>query len=374
MNLAKKKNQGKRMKQENDRFQSELEDLRKQNLGIRKHIDEKENEIKELKKQIQQLIDQIGTVAKHQTAEETQIERIKNKQHDLYQECQREEISLLGNQGKFISVIEELSTSQDTQSAIQIEEEISRRLDYTKVKDLKATTPAEYEDINNQYRTEIMRLGADLDKISPNLKAEERYAGVNERAKGINDDFEESRKEAKSAAELFKQKKNERIERFQSCYSQIHAVIDGIYKDLTKTSPEGDAPVGGAAYLSLDNQEEPYNGGTKYNVVPPNKRFREMEALSGGEKTVAALALLFAINTFRPCPFFVLDEIDAPLDPTNVQKVSRFIRERSQEVQFIIISLKDSFYSRADALLGVYRDQDLNSSGVVTLDLTEYPV
>lgn len=64
-------------------------------------------------------------------------------------------------------------------------------------------------------------------------------------------------------------------------------------QDLTKSSKH---PLGGTAFLSLDDQEEPYLGGLKYNAMPPMKRFRDMEQLSGGEKTVAALALLFAIH------------------------------------------------------------------------------
>ena len=80
---------------------------------------------------------------------------------------------------------------------------------------------------------------------------------------------------------------------------------------MTKSSKH---PLGGKAYLSLDDMEEPYKGGLKFNAMPPMKRFRDMEQLSGGEKTVAALALLFAIHSFRPAPFFVMDEVDAALD------------------------------------------------------------
>lgn len=71
----------------------------------------------------------------------------------------------------------------------------------------------------------------------------------------------------------------------------------------------------------LENQEEPFLHGVKFTAMPPTKRFRDMDQLSGGEKTVAALGLLFAIHSFHPSPFFVLDEVDAALDNTNVEKV-----------------------------------------------------
>ena len=143
--------------------------------------------------------------------------------------------------------------------------------------------------------------------------------------------------------------------------------------------------------------QEPYAGGIKYHAMPPMKRFRDMEQLSGGEKTVAALALLFAIHRYRilnlisesrflyltrnrawsalrsyqPSPFFVLDEVDAALDNTNVAKVANYIRANSsEEFQFIIISLKGSLYERGNSLVGIYRDQDRNSSRTLTLDVS----
>ncbi len=103
--------------------------------------------------------------------------------------------------------------------------------------------------------------------------------------------------------------------------------------------------------------------------MPPLKRFRDMELLSGGEKTVAALALLFAIHSFSPSPFLIMDEVDAALDAANVARVAAYIAARSArgDVQHIVISLKSQFYERAQSLVGVYRTPA--SSGVLTLDL-----
>jgi hypothetical protein len=78
---------------------------------------------------------------------------------------------------------------------------------------------------------------------------------------------------------------------------------------------------GGVGGRRLENQEEPFLHGVKFTAMPPTKRFRDMDQLSGGERTVAALGLLFAIHSFHPSPFFVLDEVDAALDNTNVEKV-----------------------------------------------------
>ena len=119
--------------------------------------------------------------------------------------------------------------------------------------------------------------------------------------------------------------------------------------------------------------------GINYNCVAPGKRFQPMSNLSGGEKTIAALALLFAIHSYQPAPFFVLDEIDAALDNTNIGKVASYIENQKGTMNIMVISLKEEFYSRADALVGITTNpQKMRESGalvskVITLDLSPWP-
>jgi structural maintenance of chromosome 1 len=170
-----------------------------------------------------------------------------------------------------------------------------------------------------------------------------------------------------------------RSEKFKQAYDHIAQKIDEIYKDLTKSTS---FPVGGTAYLTAENTDEPYLDGIKYNAMPPMKRFRDMEQLSGGEKTVAALALLFAIHSYHPSPFFVLDEVDAALDNANVAKVAAYMRRRTSKLnalpgepacQFIVISLKHSLYEKAHRLVGIWRDKQDTGSKVLTMNLEDYP-
>jgi structural maintenance of chromosome 1 len=124
--------------------------------------------------------------------------------------------------------------------------------------------------------------------------------------------------------------------------------------------------------LDIEDSDEPYLDGIKYHAMPPLKRFRDMEHLSGGEKTMAALALLFAIHSYQPSPFFVLDEIDAALDNTNVARIAKYIHEHAAPgMQFIVISLKTGLFQNSEALVGVYRDQAENSSNSLTLDVSD---
>ena len=119
-----------------------------------------------------------------------------------------------------------------------------------------------------------------------------------------------ARAQVRDARDAFFAVKQQRADRFLRAYEHIAQHIDPIYKELTQSKA---APTGGVAYLTLEDTDEPFVAGLRYHAMPPMKRFRDMDQLSGGEKTMAALALLFAIHTFQPAPFFVLDEVDAAL-------------------------------------------------------------
>ncbi|XP_074926551.1 structural maintenance of chromosomes protein 1B isoform X3 [Chelonoidis abingdonii] len=182
---------------------------------------------------------------------------------------------------------------------------------------------------------------------APNLRALEKLQTAKDKFQESVDAFEASRREARICRQEFEQIKKRRYERFSQCFEHVSVAIDQIYKKLCRNTCA-------QAFLSPENPEEPYLEGISYNCVAPGKRFMPMDNLSGGEKSVAALALVFAIHSFRPAPFFVLDEVDAALDNTNIGKVSSFIKEQAEEqCQMIVISLKEEFYSRADALIGV---------------------
>jgi len=223
------------------------------------------------------------------------------------------------------------------------------------------------EAMGEQLASEVSRIESELDKMSPNLKAIDRLGDSETRLNEITGEFDSARDAAKQARDAFNAVKKERADLFNRAFNHISDRIDGVYKELTKGAA---APTGGFAYLNLENSEEPYLQGVTYHAMPPMKRFRDMDQLSGGEKTMAALALLFAIHSYKPAPFFVLDEVDAALDNLNVSRIARYVRQRAgPEFQFIVISLKAAFYEKAEALVGIYRDEGSKS---LTLDLEQY--
>lgn len=234
------------------------------------------------------------------------------------------------------------------------------------------------EALEREFTKSISELAAELERSAPNMKALEQYDAVKEKEREQSAALEEARKEAREAALAFDQVRQSRHDAFTAAFRHIAASINDIYQDLTRSSVH---KLGGTAYLSLENEDAPYLHGIKYTAMPPTKRFRDMEQLSGGEKTLASLALLFAIHSYRPSPFFVLDEVDAALDATNVARVAHYIRSKTrrshedpdaQPFQSIVISLKDIFYEKADALVGVARDGDQSCSRTFTFDLNRF--
>ena len=219
----------------------------------------------------------------------------------------------------------------------------------------------------NDLQSNITRIHA------PNMRAMQKLDEAREKLEETNKEFETVRKKAKLAKQAFERVKQERYDLFMKCFEHVSNTIDEIYKSLAKNQSA-------QAFLGPDNPEEPYLDGINFNCVAPGKRFQPMSNLSGGEKTIAALALLFAIHSYQPAPFFVLDEIDAALDNTNIGKVASYIGSRSGTgMNVIVISLKDEFYSHAEGLIGVCPDNMLGEnadclvSKVVTLDLSIYP-
>jgi structural maintenance of chromosome 1 len=224
--------------------------------------------------------------------------------------------------------------------------------------------------LEQETEAELQELRRRQESMAPNMKAPQQFDEVSGRLASAENDFKALSSNTKNIRERADSVRKERKQRFLAAFEHIAHVIDGIYKDLTQV--EG-VPLGGSAFLTtLESDQEGGLPGISFQAMPAGKRIRPMSQLSGGERTLAALALLFAIHDYQPSPFFVMDEIDAALDNVNVTRVGAYIRERAEEgeVQFVVISLKDNFYEKAHGLVGIHRDRRLECSRTLTLDLT----
>ena len=104
---------------------------------------------------------------------------------------------------------------------------------------------------------------------------------------------------------------------------------------------------GGDAELEMKDSLDPFAEGILFQVRPYKKSWKHMSKLSGGEKTLSSLSLIFALHMYKPSPLYCMDEIDAALDYRNVAIVGKYIRERAKNTQFIIISLRNNMFDLA---------------------------
>ncbi|XP_015357225.1 structural maintenance of chromosomes protein 1B [Marmota marmota marmota] len=333
-----------------------------------------QTQIEEERKKFFAVDREVGKLQKEVVIIQTSLEQKRLEKHNMLLDCKVQDIEIVLLLGSLDDIIEvELGTeAESTQTTTDIyEKEATIEVDYSSLReDLKALQSDKEIEAHLALLLQQMASQEDvlLKTAAPNLRALENLKTVRDKFQESTDAFEASRKEARMCRQEFEQVKKRRYDLFSQCFEHVSISVDQIYKKLCRNNSA-------QAFLSPENPEEPYLEGISYNCVAPGKRFMPMDNLSGGEKCVAALALLFAVHSFRPAPFFVLDEVDAALDNTNIGKVSSYIKEQTKEqFQMIIISLKEELYSRADALIGIYPEhEECMFSRVLTLDLSQYP-
>jgi chromosome segregation protein len=149
---------------------------------------------------------------------------------------------------------------------------------------------------------------------------------------------------------------------FMQSYEAVNRNFKQIYEQLSG---------GGEAYMGLEDDDDPFIGGLTINAKPKNGKLLRLEALSGGEKSLTALAFIFAIQEYQPSPFYVLDEVDMFLDSVNAEMVARRVKESSGKAQFIQVSLRKVTLATADHLIGVTRPPSGISKVIMQPDLAE---
>lgn len=349
-----------------------IEELKQSKNAKKAQVDQMEEETAKARRDVQVCAKELANISHQIGSTENKIESKKSERHNLLMQAKMEAIAIPILRGSLDDVTQHGDDNNESaaSSSGQQSREALIQVDYSGLpRELKQLS--EPEQVKKKSDNLNKELAAKLDTIEkiqmPNMKAMQKLDRVTEKIASTNEEFEAARKKAKKAKSAFEKVKNDRIDRFKRCCDHISEAIDGIYKALARNESA-------QAYLGPDNPEEPYLDGINYNCVAPGKRFQPMSNLSGGEKTIAALALLFAIHSYHPSPFFVLDEIDAALDNTNIGKVASYIREKTDNLQTIVISLKEEFYGHADCLIGITPEPaDCLVSSVYLFDLTVFP-
>jgi structural maintenance of chromosome 1 len=360
----------------NKKSKEELIQLGKECDKLKKSLSVLDSEMKEMKEHARKATDALAARHREISTLEMNVEQIKMQQNDQLEAADLENVIL---PIKTAASTGKRRRGQDAAQASTSTSAFGNRktddLDFSSLDsdDLLRDSASQYNR-EAEMSAAIDELAAQLASMAPNLKAVEQFEEIKRRERQQMEEVERSKRGAKEIEDEYNRLRQLRFDLFNAALTHISECIDPIYKELTRSNLH---PSGGQAYLSPENTEEPFSGGIKFSAMPPTKRFRDMEQLSGGEKTVAALALLFAVHSFHPSPFFVLDEIDAALDSSNVARVALYLRSKTRAnsrgaFQGIVISLKDVFYANADALVGVCRAKSTNSSTTLTFDLDKF--
>ena len=191
---------------------------------------------------------------------------------------------------------------------------------------------------------------AELDELGPvNLMAIEQHAELEERFGFLSAQRRDLEESIASLQDTIRKINRQSRERFMAAFEAIQATFQEVFTTLFG---------GGTARLRLqEGEDDVLEAGIEIAAQPPGKRLQALSLLSGGEKALTAVALLFSLFRYRPSPFCVLDEVDAPLDEANVERFTRLLHALRQETQFILITHNRKSMEAADLLYGVTMEE-----------------
>ncbi|MGH1567479.1 MAG: chromosome segregation SMC family protein [Nitrosopumilus sp.] len=204
------------------------------------------------------------------------------------------------------------------------------------------------ESIVQGLTTELSSLNA------LNAKAPETYLEVSYGYRSMSTRKNSLEEERNSIVKFIEDIEKDKRQTFLDAFDKVDKEIRLIFNKMT----------GGNAWLELQNEDDIFNSGISYLIQFPNKPKRESTSISGGEKTLAAIVFVLALQKLKPSPFYLFDEVDAHLDAPNSERLANILEERAKESQFIMVSLKDSVVQKAKLIYGVFPKNGV--SNVVT--------
>ncbi len=177
-----------------------------------------------------------------------------------------------------------------------------------------------------------------------NMLARTEYKELTERFEFLTKQRKDLEASVESLRETIRKINRTTRDRFMEAFNSVREHFSHLFKEVFE---------GGEARLSLQDESNPLETGVEIYAQPPGKKLQSLQLLSGGEKAMVALALLFSLFLFRPQPFFILDEVDAPLDEANINRFNRLLKQFRGRTQFIVVSHNKRTMELADVLYGV---------------------
>jgi chromosome segregation protein len=324
------------LKPERKRIKLDLKTLTRQveqtneNLIKANHnLDYAKNQLSELEKTKTSLSDALTSVKVKRKEFETRLDTIETQLQAVTQEYEP-----LSNSVHQL----DLNLQRKTLECKNLQEELLQ-LGYEKpilvnIKELKNT-----ESSLNLMNFELEQLGS-INQLAP-----QQYSEQQKNYKELSVRRNQLESERKTILEFIGEVERQKTNAFMETYNKVNKSFSFFFGELTD---------GGKGFLSLEKPEDPFLGGLDIFVQFPGKALRLISGASGGEKSVVAVAFIFAIQSLSPASFYVLDEIDAHLDPYYAERLADLLKKQARNSQFIIVTLRDVLIDRAEKLFGLY--------------------
>ncbi|MDR1800899.1 MAG: chromosome segregation protein SMC [Lachnospiraceae bacterium] len=347
-----------RIQEETEKFKKELDELEISKGGSSQEITDKENEIEKLQNTVDEsqeifieIDNAICEAKKQRELLHEQNKEFLKKREDMsnhISNLEKEQIRLEGQQTSF----------EESREALYNHMWEDYELTYSQATELKnpnLTDLAKMKRQINNLRSEIKALG------EVNVNAIEDYKSVSERYEFHKTQIEDIEGTKEKLESIIADLDEAMRKQFGEQFSKMAEEFDVVFKELFE---------GGKATLELIEDEDVLEAGIRIIAQPPGKKLQNMMQLSGGEKALTAIALLFAIQNLKPSPFCLLDEIEAALDDNNVVRFSKYLHKLSKNTQFIVITHRKGTMTSADRLYGITM-QEKGVSTLVSVSLIE---
>ena len=363
-----------------ERLREELDDLE----GRRNHLDgeirELELEREYVQEAIEDLDDEIQAADETKRDAESRIEAFETDIADREVDLEAKEAAVAELESELVELKEtrealrgDVREAQERRNEAreqvkQVESELADRRDERERLEWEITElesevgeydPAEIPDHETVER-ELDRLAGEMSALEPvNMLAIEEYDRVESELSELREQRETLVEEADGIRERIETYEARKRATFMDAYEAIDEQFRSVFERLSN----------GTGRLHLENEDDPLDGGLTMKAQPGDKPIQRLDAMSGGEKSLTALAFIFAIQQHNPAPFYALDEVDAFLDAANADLVGELVDELSEEAQFVVVSHRSAMLDRAERAIGVMM-QDDNVSAVTGIDLS----
>ncbi|MFK0733164.1 MAG: chromosome segregation protein SMC [Gloeotrichia echinulata GP01] len=349
------KNQEQQLQQsENSLREAEqrLKNLENQQQRLTEKIQEEEQHLAQYQQQQQTQQNQLTQLTTQHSALNTQITetraRLSEMEKNLGEEKQkrdRTEQELRSHLLRQQQVEWELEKLQQTQLTRREELVALQAQLHTLAAELPSPLPEVPDQVDlEELQKELRAIAKRLQSMEPvNMLALEEHEKVQNRLQELTQKLETLEGER---TELLL-----RIENFttlrQRAFKEAFDAVNENFQSIFATLSDGDG------YLQLDNPEDPFNSGLNLVAHPKGKPVQRLASMSGGEKSLTALSFIFALQRYRPSPFYAFDEVDMFLDGANVERLARMIKQQAKQAQFIVVSLRRPMIESAERTIGV---------------------